>query len=214
MTRYIAKDSVRIYHFPQSLRESWLSFNPQMLVDAFSILPGVLNSVAGYTLRQSQDTMMRKQRTLLLGIPKELVHQNPNNTIRGNTIRGRVGRMRQTGTSSTAVNLMEIDGEKIIDHTIMPKGYTRNLKDNIKINNIERKVLKADRVQLEDSGNEESKGDRSTEEELNRVRTQDIHLNIRKPGEDINYSSTETPVDESYIDSVINSSEQSKSSSE
>ena len=43
----------------------------------------------------------------------------------------------------------------------MPKGYTRNLKDNIKINNIERRVLKADREQIEDSENEESKDDKS-----------------------------------------------------
>jgi hypothetical protein len=190
-----------------------------MLVDAFSILPGVQNSIAGYTLRQSQDTMMRKQRTLLLGIPKELVHQNPNNTFRGNTIRGRTGRMRQPNTYSTGVNLMDVDEENI-DHTIMPKGYTRNLKDNIKINNIERRVLKADRVQIEESENEESKDDKSIEEELNRVRTQDLYLNIKNPGEDVGYSSTETPIDESYSyksshrESAINSSEQSRSSSE
>lgn len=185
---YVSKSPVRIYSFPEALKASWLSFNPQVLADAFSILPGVQASHHMNTIRQSQDTVMRKQKTILLGIAKDLAHQDPLQTLRNRT-----GRMRRANIEPKGIDFKLVDGANG-EQTIMPKGYTRNLASSIKINNNERKAFKPALINEEGSeSDEESKGERSTKEGLDRVRTRDIQLNIKKPGESIESSSSETP---------------------
>jgi hypothetical protein len=188
-THYISKSPVRIYSFPLALKESWLSFNPQVLMDAFSILPGVQASAHMHTVRNSQDTLRRKQKTILLGIAKDLAHQDPLQTLRNRT-----GRLRRGNNNEARGFDFKMEEGVNAEHTIMPKGYTRNLASSIKINNNERKAFKPVSVNEQNSeSDEESKGERSTKEGLDRVRTRDIKLNINKPGESVESSSTETP---------------------
>lgn len=87
LAKYRTKSEVRLYAFPPALKNSWLSFNPAVLAEAFSILPGANTSKSiGNTLRNH--SYMRKQKTILLGIPKELAHKNPVETFRRTSLRG------------------------------------------------------------------------------------------------------------------------------
>lgn len=116
-TIYRATKEIRLYAFPEVLRDSWLCFNPQVLNDAFSILPGAATSVHHQnTIRDKQNSIMRKQRTILLGIPKDLAHEDPLNTFRA----GAMG-----ASNYQSYNLPAHLQDQLGAGTILPKGYTR-----------------------------------------------------------------------------------------
>ncbi|CAI2372249.1 unnamed protein product [Moneuplotes crassus] len=124
-TQYVAKDDVRCYNFPVEFKNSWLSFNTQVLMDAFSILPGAQNSRSMYaTVRQQ--AMQKKERTLLLGIPKELAHKDPVSTFRKKSVRPGIHSINKGGYIRN-INLPHGLASEHGSYTILPKGYTKPL---------------------------------------------------------------------------------------
>lgn len=134
---YMAKSDIRLYSFPESLKESWFTFNPQILAEAFSILPGAQASMTGNnTLRGNQNTYLNKQKTHLLGISKGLAHKNPVQTF------------RQAAGKISDKNIPEYGlPPELQNHagegTIIPKGYTRaisKLESNPTKHNLDHKL--------------------------------------------------------------------------
>ena len=117
---YVAKEEVRIFHFPEVLKDSWLSFNQQVFDDAFSVLPGAAATLQRQgTIRDRQNTLIKKQKTTLLGLPKGLAHNDPVQTFR----QGRRGSISDRYSYGLSQNMQGQIGEG----TIMPKGYTKPL---------------------------------------------------------------------------------------
>jgi CRP-like cAMP-binding protein len=192
-TTYVAREDVRMFMLPEVLRESWLTFNPQVFADAFSVLPGGGASMRHQsTLRDKQATYLKKQKTTLLGIPKELAYNNPIQTYRG--MSGNRGRQ-----NLYAIGIPEGFQQQMREGTILPKGYTRLLSKLPPVvdHPVDNKVSEMNKAKeehkvntkraLEDSKESENT---STNGASNGVKSDDVKLKEKK-GNKIQLSSEE-----------------------
>lgn len=220
-SEYIAKTDICMYMLPESLKNSWLSFNPQLFQDAFSILPGAQRSVNQGTLNNA--TMMKRQKTLLLGLPKGLAHKDPIATFSAQ-------RGRRTNIGESSYGIPEGLKNKLGEGTIMPRGYTKpitalaNVKpsdtvqrkvSNLNIQEEEHKNKK--KVQLEDSSSETSKDNEDSQSDIksniNSIKPSDVKLKISAPKNDSVFDSVSKQMDEEEEESSQKDENSSGSSS-
>lgn len=114
-SRYTARTICRIFEFPESLREKWLAFNIRIFQEAIKGLPSMIGGNASQTIKE-QSTIDRRQRTLLMGLPKGLANADSIKSITQNKARE---------------NIYKIDIQNLNYNdegaTIIPKGYTKKV---------------------------------------------------------------------------------------
>ena len=144
------------------------------------------------TLRDKQATYLKKQKTTLLGIPKELAYNNPIQTYRG--MSGNRGRQ-----NLYAIGIPEGFQQQMREGTILPKGYTRLLSKLPPVveHHVDNKVTEMNKTKeehkvntkraLEDSKESENT---STNGASNGVKSDDVKLKEKK-GNKIQLSSEE-----------------------
>lgn len=73
---YIAKEECKVFHMPQSLKEGLLSLDPHVFSHAFHELPRVQYLDKHHKV-QNHYQNLKKEKTTLLGIPKQMAYDDP-----------------------------------------------------------------------------------------------------------------------------------------
>jgi len=174
-SKYIAKDHCRLYSFPASLKDSWLSFNPQVLADAFSILPGANQQRSVRNTIGRSGMSAKRQKTIMIGLPKDFTvnNQNPLQTFKQQRS---LARGIKSGNPRFGDGLESLQGE----NTIMPKGFTRAIS----------RIPKYEEEEVQQDP-EENKESSPKNDKTEKILLEDVNLNILKTKIE---GSTDTPV--------------------
>jgi hypothetical protein len=230
---YMCRTTCCIYKFPESLRDPLMSYNNQLFVDAFNTLRGAQGSIAKGTLRSKQDTLMKKQKTMLLGLPKNIAHIDPYQTFSAHK-----GRRQSIVAPQSSDGLPEGLFTNYGQNTIMPKGFKRTTTEGASLyrrDTIENKMTGLNKeeernktkgiLKLENSKESDfSEEDESKEESesssgnyshpKSAVRVNDVNLNIKIPTAEAFSSSADQnePLDEEDEEEPESSYESHKNS--
>jgi len=74
--KFIAKEETRIFHLPESLRDGLLALDEHVFLHAFHDLPKVAFLSKHHKVKKHYKKLKR-EKTTLIGIPKQLAHQDP-----------------------------------------------------------------------------------------------------------------------------------------
>ena len=74
--KYVAKDESRIFHMPPSLREGLLAGNDEVFNHAFHDLDKVTH-LHRHQKVHDHHKQLKKQKTTLIGLPKQMAHEDP-----------------------------------------------------------------------------------------------------------------------------------------
>ena len=165
---YWTKSECRIFEFPESLKDKWLSFNPNVFAETLNILPGFASYRGSRTFRSDAMNTINRQKSILLGIPRGLTVQNNNNN------KNKDGQRSNFTERSLAYKVQEQPVNARHMDTILPKGYTRQISRFP----LQHQVIQEENKHKTDS-NKDKKEDEVSDEEsigLNNQKTKAIKL--------------------------------------
>lgn len=123
LAKYRALNEVRLYALPAALKDSWLSFNPAVLAEIFSIFPGANTS---RSILQGEHSK-KKTKTILLGIPKQLAHKDPVGTFRNRSLNRGFSISKFGNIQNNQGKVLQEMDKFQINNTIIPKGTKRKI---------------------------------------------------------------------------------------